>query len=95
MATNTVPASKKIVSDANATLILDRPHRFAIGDVVRHVDDELGDERRGCRITALTLLNSVANIFVPTYTLEPVANGYETMEDVLCTVDLVLVRKAR
>lgn len=87
-----MPPSKKLINDPNVTIVLDRPHRFAIGDIVRHTDDEAEDAREGLTVTALTLRNSVANVFVPTYVLVSRVDGSE-LEDVLCTRDLVLVRK--
>jgi hypothetical protein len=89
--TRIVTASPRAVPDRNATLVLDRPHRFAIGDRVRHVDDE----GAYCVVTALTLRNTVGNVFVPTYTLtvagdDPSAG--DVLEDIICTRDLISVR---
>lgn len=65
-------------------LVLDRKHRFSIGDRVRHVDaPDLAT------VTALTLRVRDGVAF-PTYTLLDGVLG-ESVEDVLCTFDLVRV----
>lgn len=66
---------------------IDRPHRFAEGDVVRHVDSEPGTA--ALAVTALTWRERDGRLY-PTYTLEDPTTG-ETAADVLCTDDLAAV----
>lgn len=83
------------MNDTRILGVLDRPHRFGIGDVVRHVDAP-DDERNDCVVWQLTLrireLPAGVVTAYPTYVLIAVADG-EVMNDILCTRDLVLVAK--
>lgn len=63
---------------------IDRPHRFEIGDYVRHADETPGSS--GTRVVALTL-RIVGGIAYPTYTLRDRVLG-EDVPDVLDTDDL-------
>jgi small-conductance mechanosensitive channel len=70
------------------TALLDRTHRFQLGDLIRHRDDS---GQTAAEIVALTLrLRDVdgQTVAFPTYTLwdDEVAGE---VEDVLCTDDLV------
>ncbi len=69
---------------------LDRPHRFAVGDLVTHVDAPTD----GMTVTDLTLRiadgDDYPTMAYPTYTLrEPWPAFDDVVEDVLCTDDLI------
>jgi hypothetical protein len=70
------------MSGATSELFLDRPHRFKIGDRIRHIDSP--DAIFVARLT-LRVRDGVA---YPTYTLKDPRTG-ELVPDVLCTYDLV------
>lgn len=75
---------------SNPTFPLDRPHRFAVGDYVRHIESEDNDPANLILIEQLTVRISTNGVAYPTYTISARTYGIrEYVEDVLDTEDLV------
>lgn len=72
---------------------IDRPHRYRVGDIIRHVDSEPGrDLSRVAELTYRVVVTAHDTVMAfPTYTLEARDPhvGVEVIDDVLCTLDLV------
>jgi hypothetical protein len=71
---------------------LDRPHRFEVGDLVRHVDADEHDPANRILIEQLTVRIATDGVAYPTYTISARTYGIkELVEDVLDTQDLIKI----
>lgn len=77
--------------------VLDRPHRFKKDDIIKHVDNMPGTGHARVFQTTLRLVDYSHMGFMmayPTYVLvsEDPHDAGEVLNDILCTLDLELVR---
>lgn len=72
-----------------APLVRDRPHRFAVGQEVSHVDERDAEGNRYPLEVLAQTWRMRDGVAYPTYTLADMAAAEEVVEDVLDTLDIV------